>query len=98
PSLAEGISNTLLEAMATGLPVVATRVGGNPELVAEGETGLLVPPGDPEALGAALASLAADGERRRRFGAAARVRAVERFSLEAMVARYAACYTWAAGG
>src|SRR4051812_31449817 len=54
PSLREGLSNTLLEAMASGLPVVATRVGGNPELVEEGSTGQLVPPADPAAMAAAL--------------------------------------------
>jgi len=91
-SLAEGISNTLLEAMATGLPVVATRVGGNRELVADGETGLLVPAADSEALATALGRLAGDSALCHRMGAAARHRAVERFSLDAMVARYAACY------
>lgn len=54
PSLGEGISNTVLEAMATGLPVVATRVGGNPELVEDGHNGLLVSPGDPGSLAEAL--------------------------------------------
>ncbi len=93
PSLAEGISNTLLEAMATGLPVVATRVGGNPELVADGETGMLVPSADPAALAAALGRLTADPALRRRMGEAARARTVDDFSLDAMVARYAACYT-----
>ena len=69
PSLAEGISNTLLEAMATGLPVVATAVGGNPELVARDETGLLVPAGDPDALATALGGLVAEPALRRRLGA-----------------------------
>ncbi len=93
PSLAEGISNTLLEAMATGLPLVATRVGGNPELVADGASGLLVPPADPRALAAALGRLVADAALRRDMGEAARTRAVDHFSLDAMVARYTACYT-----
>ena len=53
PSLREGISNTILEAMASGIPVVATRIGGNPELVVEGETGMLVPPSDPIAMASA---------------------------------------------
>ena len=59
PSLREGLSNTILEAMASGLPVVATRVGGNPELVEEGHTGQLVPPADPVAMAAAIVSIAA---------------------------------------
>ena len=54
PSIAEGISNTILEAMATGLPVIATAVGGNPELVVDGKTGTLVPSGDPAAMAAAM--------------------------------------------
>ncbi len=57
PSLGEGISNTILEAMSTGLPVIATRVGGNVELVKEGLTGILVPPGAPAALMAAILNI-----------------------------------------
>ena len=60
PSLAEGISNTILEAMATRLPVIATRTGGNPELVEDGENGLLVPVGDVHALSKALEKLVCD--------------------------------------
>jgi glycosyltransferase involved in cell wall biosynthesis len=63
PSLAEGISNTILEAMACACPVLATRVGGNAELVDAGTTGELVPPGDVEAMAQALAALAADPAR-----------------------------------
>jgi sugar transferase (PEP-CTERM/EpsH1 system associated) len=98
PSLAEGISNTVLEAMATGLPVVATAVGGNRELVVDGETGRLIPASDPAALAAALQPLVSDAGLRRRWGAAARCRACEQFSLEAMVRRYAACYTEVVAG
>jgi sugar transferase (PEP-CTERM/EpsH1 system associated) len=98
PSLNEGISNTLLEAMACGLPVIATRVGGNVELIADQETGILVAPGDPDDIGRALATLADDGERRRRVGAAARRRAEREFSLQRMVAEYTALYEGLLGG
>ena len=67
--------------MAAGLPVVATNVGGVPELVVEGETGFLVPPGDPQALAGALERLLGDSALRRRLGAAGRLRAEERFDL-----------------
>lgn len=97
PSLAEGMSNTVLEAMATGLPVVATRVGGNPEMVEDGRTGRLVPPVDPIALGAVLASYLNDDALRARHGTTARERAVDRFGLDGMVAAYRDLYVSCAG-
>ena len=92
PSLAEGISNTILEAMASGLPVIATRVGGNPELVIEGKTGQLVPTGDPEAMAAALIAYARNPEQARAVGQAGRAEIERRFSMEAMVAAYQGLY------
>ncbi len=92
PSLGEGISNTILEAMATALPVLATRVGGNAELVVAGETGMLVPPGDVPALAQGLVALAGDPQTARRLGAAGRERVEQRFSLPAMVAAYQGLY------
>jgi sugar transferase (PEP-CTERM/EpsH1 system associated) len=98
PSIAEGISNTILEAMASGLPVVATRVGGNPELVEDGIGGALVPRQDPSALAAAIAGYVADPELRRRHGLASRQRATGHFSLERMAEAYANLYTNLAAG
>ena len=97
PSLAEGISNTILEAMATGLPVLATAVGGNRELVREGETGTLVPRDDPERMASALRAYAVSAELCRRQGREAR-RAIETdFGMEAMVNGYMKIYdTWLA--
>ena len=92
PSLAEGISNTILEAMATGLPVLATRAGGNVELVRDGDSGALFEPGDATALKRLLAGYLADPAGRRRHGERARRLAVECFSLEAMVEGYRAAY------
>ena len=92
PSLAEGISNTLLEAMACGLPVVATRVGGNAELVSEGETGLLVPRADPQAMAAALQRYIDNADLRSTHGLAARARAEAQFSISGMVQRYLEVY------
>lgn len=92
PSRAEGISNTILEAMACGLPVIATRVGGNPELVVEGETGSLIPASDSGALADAMARYVEAPEFARRQGRAGRLRAEREFSLDGMVARYGALY------
>ena len=92
PSLAEGISNTILEAMASGLPVLATAVGGNAELIVAGQTGELVPVGDGEAMAVALLRLAADPVRATAQGRAGRQRVVQHFSLPAMVGAYQALY------
>ncbi len=92
-SRAEGISNTILEAMATGLPVVATEVGGNPELVRHDVTGLLVPAGDPQALAAALRTYSGDQQRRAFHGRAGRERALRDFGLDKMVQAYGRLYT-----
>jgi sugar transferase (PEP-CTERM/EpsH1 system associated) len=91
-SLVEGISNTILEAMATGLPVVATGVGGNAELVENGTTGALVPPRDPEALADVLARYVDDEGLRREQGLVGRARAESEFGLDGMVSRYMRVY------
>jgi glycosyltransferase involved in cell wall biosynthesis len=92
PSLGEGMSNAILEAMATGLPVVATKVGGNPELVEEGRTGTLVPSGDPVAMAGAIRAYLTDPDKARRHGQAGRRRVEAQFSLDAMVEGYLALY------
>lgn len=92
PSLGEGISNTILEAMSTGLPVIATDVGGNRELVDPGRTGELVPAADPQALAACIAAYATKPDRARAAGRAGRERVEQRFSLDGMVRRYDALY------
>lgn len=93
PSLAEGISNTLLEAMASGLPCIATSVGGNGELVENGICGTLVAANDVHALAEAIARYARDERLRAVHGAQARARALERFGIDRMVAEYDALYT-----
>jgi glycosyltransferase involved in cell wall biosynthesis len=92
PSEREGLSIALLEAAAAGRPAVACTITGNAEIVVEGETGLLVPPADPEALANALQSLLADPARRLAMGAAARRRAEAWFGQERMVAENVAVY------
>lgn len=84
PTLSEGLSNSLLEAMAASVPVVATRVGGNPEVVKGGVTGLLVPPRDAEALARAIAQFLEQPLLGTRFGLAGRERVIKRFALEQM--------------
>jgi len=93
PSKSEGISNTILEAMATGLPVVATRVGGNPELVEEGITGELVPSEDPEALADVLQSYVDNKTKQQKQGRAGRMRVEQQFSIESMVNEYLTVYS-----
>ena len=92
PSLSEGISNVILEAMASGLPVLATAVGGNPELVHAGRSGELVPAADPQAMAHALVALAADPQRSALLGRTARADVEARFSLQAMVGAYQHLY------
>jgi sugar transferase (PEP-CTERM/EpsH1 system associated) len=91
-SLSEGVSMALLEAMAAGLPVAATEAGGTPEVVVPGHTGLLVPPGDPEALANALVILLKDPARAREMGRAGATWVQAEFSFEAMARAYARLY------
>ena len=92
PSFQEGLGVAALEAMAAGRPVVASRVGGLAEAVVHEETGLLVPPGDPTALAAALARLARDPDLRARLGAAGRARVLARYTATRMAEGTLACY------
>ncbi len=92
PSLWEGLPIVLIEAAALGKPIVATSVDGTREIIADGETGLLVPAGDPEALAAAVRRLLDDPALAARLGAAARETIPPRFSLEAMIAGYTDLY------
>jgi sugar transferase (PEP-CTERM/EpsH1 system associated) len=92
PSRAEGISNTILEAMASGLPIVATDVGGNRDLIEPGLTGTLVPAGDVESMARALLDDLADPDGARQRGRNARMAAQRRFSLDGMVSAYGDLY------
>ena len=93
PSLNEGLSNSVLEAMAAGAAVVATTVGGSAEAVEDGVTGLLVPPRDPHALARAIGTVLADPALASRFGGAARERVTRRFSIEEMVRQTSRLYS-----
>jgi len=92
PSLWEGLPLSLVLAMGAGLPVVATRVAGIPEVVEDGRTGLLVPPGDAQSLGAAMARIVADPAFGRRLASAARDAVLPRFGVEGYVASVAGLY------
>jgi sugar transferase (PEP-CTERM/EpsH1 system associated) len=92
PSLAEGISNTILEAMASGLPVIATDVGGNADLVTSGITGQIVPAGDPEALANQIIKFANAPGQAKIMGRRGRERVEEKFSMNAMVGAYLDAY------
>lgn len=100
PALAEGLGVILLQAGAAGVPAVATAAGGMPEVVRDGQTGLLVPPGDADALAAALIRLLREAPLRRRLGEAARRHVQAHFSIEAMVAGNLAVYesVWQGAG
>jgi glycosyltransferase involved in cell wall biosynthesis len=87
-SLSEGFSNVILEYMASSRPIVATEVGGNPEIVVHGETGLLVPPADAQALADAILSILEDEEAALRYGAAAKKRVEDKFGLGKMIREY----------
>jgi glycosyltransferase involved in cell wall biosynthesis len=93
PSLSEGMSNTILEAMATALPSVVTVVGANPDLVEEGKTGFLVDPRDVKSMAARVLTLASDGELRCAFGRRARRKVESDFSLHRMLENYLQLYT-----
>ncbi|HEY4098739.1 MAG TPA: glycosyltransferase [Baekduia sp.] len=97
PSTQEGMPGAVMEAMASGLPVVGTAVNGIVDLVQDGATGLLVAPRDPPALAAALERLLGDAPLRRRMGAAGRARVVEELSLDRMVGAMTALYQGLAG-
>jgi glycosyltransferase involved in cell wall biosynthesis len=86
PSVYDGLSIALLEAMSLGVPAVLTRVGGNPEAVSDGEHGLVVPPADPAALAGGIVAMLRDDGLRSRLGEAAKLRAAD-FDIRAAVGR-----------
>jgi sugar transferase (PEP-CTERM/EpsH1 system associated) len=92
PSLAEGISNTILEAMASGLPVVATSVGGNADLVTHGQTGYIVPSTDAVDMACRLIGLAGNPKQAKDMGRAGRQRVESEFSMQAMMSKYQSVY------
>jgi glycosyltransferase involved in cell wall biosynthesis len=92
PSLTEGLPLCILEAMASRLPVIATPVGGIPELISDGEHGYLIPVNDIDALAGAIATLAGDASLRQRLGDAGHAKVAEQFSFAEMVRRYDALY------
>jgi glycosyltransferase involved in cell wall biosynthesis len=92
PALMEGFGIAVLEAMAMRKPVVATTAGGLPEIVQDGETGILVPPGDADALARAVSSLLPDSARCRQLGEAGRARVAAHFTVEAMMDRLTSGY------
>ncbi len=96
PSVKEGLPYAVMEAMTAGLPVIASAIGGVPDLIRHGETGLLVPPQDPAALARAIADLALNPAKRRALAFAARARAREHFPIEPMVERTRAVYAMGA--
>lgn len=91
-SFREGISNTVLEAMASGLPVIASDTGGNRELVRDGVNGVLVPPGDAKSLSNAILAYVQDADLRARHGSASRDRVMSRFSIGRMIDEYRSLY------
>jgi glycosyltransferase involved in cell wall biosynthesis len=92
PSVVEGMSNALLEAMAVGRPVVVTDVGGNPEVAVDGETGLVVPPADPPQLAASIVKLLEAPELAAEMGAAGRRRVLEHYHIDVMTRRIEELY------
>ncbi len=96
PSLREGMSNTLLEAMSCGLPIVASRAGGNEETISDGQSGFLFDAGDDQALADRIERLVVNAELRRAMSEAARNRALAEFSLDTMIERYRGLYLDAA--
>lgn len=98
PSLYENLANVLLEGMAAGLPIVTTSSGGSPEVVVHGTNGLVVPPGDPEALAGAISDLLTDAETRDRFSRNNREKALKDLSLERMARESLEVYSQLLGG